>query len=210
MCVLSKNLNLLVSYQNNEIKNFAVLHITAAQGPAWPHAAWAQKCHNAAIVALPRSQMQSLWCFKWAFSGLQTSLAVIHTWCVWAGSSILVIFSLLFDPLKFRLSINFLCWMAELRVSAFFILWMMWPELCPSQHCRISPIYFPFAFLPLCVLVTIHILEIALGANNPTQGSSHKNFQVTRIAQVTSGRAESVLIHIICFMGVDILIFFSY
>lgn len=154
--------------------------------------------------------MQSLRCFKWAFSGLQTSLAVIHAWCVWAASSILVIFSLLFDPLKFRLSIDFLCWMAELRVSAFFILWMMWPELCPSQHFRISPIYFPFAFLPLCVLVTVHVLEIALGANNPTQGSSHRNFQVTRIAQVTSGRAEPVLIHTICFMGVDILIFFSY
>lgn len=61
------------------------------------------------------------------------------------------------------------------------------------------------------MLVTFHILEIALDANKLICGSALRILKVTRKFKVTYDRSESLLlIHIIAFRGFGFLIFFFY
>lgn len=156
--------------------------------------------------------------------------AVISLWMQWSDQHfdvfrqvvLLHFYFYYFNPVQFRFSMKIwfpfgteisifhqFCWTDEQGVSPFFVFWM-WPELF-SKRCLLSAVELPFILLLLCMLVTFHILEIALDANKSTCGSALRILKVTRKFKVTYDKSEPLLlIHIIVFRGVGFLIFFFY
>lgn len=149
-------------------------------------------------------------------------------WCFWASSSISGFFRFVLLNFFLSRSVQF-PWKSDFHLGQKFIFPVSSTELMnlefvlyfifqcgqssasPNTVCFVLSSFLTFNFLPLCMLFTFHILEIALDANTSISDSTLKILEVTRKFKVKYDRSELLLlIHIIGFRDFGFFIFFFY